>query len=69
MRDILKIIDSKDQTLAVYGFAKKDLEGFAWQLGGYGLDRIVQIGQALDFSTVWDGYDLFTYFTREITVI
>jgi hypothetical protein len=66
--DILELLISKDQTLSVYGFSRIELERFASRLSGYGLDRIVPIGQALNFQVVWDGYDLFTDFTREVTV-
>lgn len=69
LMDVVDLITLKDQTLAVYGFSKDELEEFAWQLGGYGIDRIVQIGQALNFQVVWDGYDMLTYFTREVTVM
>ncbi|MFC1698608.1 acyl-CoA reductase [Candidatus Omnitrophota bacterium] len=66
--DILKLITLKDQTLAVYGFPKHELEKFAWQLSGRGIDRIVPIGEALSFQVSWDGYDLWTYFTREVAL-
>ena len=31
-----------------------------------GIDRIVPIGQALDISMIWDGYDLTSSLTRVI---
>ena len=65
---ILELITFKDQTLAVFGFSKNELEEFAWKLGGRGIDRIVPIGQALSFQIVWDGYDILTYLTREVTI-
>lgn len=34
--------------------------------GVFGVDRIVQIGHALDFSLIWDGMDLITQMSREI---
>lgn len=68
LTEILQLLVSKDQTLSVYGFSKKELQKFASQLSGLGLDRIVPIGQTFDFQAVWDGYDLFTYYTREVTV-
>jgi len=68
LMEIIESLTCKDQTLGVYGFSKETLEKFAWQLGGYGIDRIVPVGQALLFQTIWDGYDMFTYLTREVTV-
>ena len=35
--------------------------------GVSGVDRIVQIGHALDFSLIWDGIDLIVQMSREIT--
>ena len=32
----------------------------------FGIDRIVPIGQALDISMIWDGYDLTSSLTRAI---
>lgn len=70
LMDVLELITFKDQTLVVYGFSGNELKEFAWQLGGRGIDRIVGIGQALNlFDVVWDGYDMLTYLTREVTVI
>ncbi len=56
----------KDQTITYFGFSKTELQAFASQLGGRGVDRIVPVGQALAFSQVWDGYDLFENLTRKI---
>jgi len=38
------------------------------QLCERGIDRIVPVGQALDFSPLWDGYVLFSELTRRVTV-
>lgn len=61
-------VTRKDQTLAVYGFSAETLREFAQDLTGLGIDRIVPIGQALDFNWIWDGYDLMIYFTREVSL-
>jgi hypothetical protein len=29
-----------------------------------GIDRVVRVGQALDFSPTWDGYDLLSELSR-----
>jgi hypothetical protein len=73
-KDIMNLLElrnhfiGKDQTLSYYGFSKDELYELVQSLGGRGIDRIVPVGQALDFSAVWDGYDLFMYFTREIDI-
>lgn len=34
--------------------------------GVSGVDRVVQIGHALDFSLIWDGMDLIAQMSRQI---
>jgi hypothetical protein len=48
----------KVQTLTYFGFSYDELSQFASFLNGRGIDRIVPIGQALDFDEIWDGKDL-----------
>lgn len=64
--DMASIFNEKDQTLSYYGFMKEELAELVMQLQGRGIDRLVPVGQALDFHEIWDGYHLLTYFTREI---
>ena len=45
-----------------------DARELAVAVNGRGIDRIVPIGQALQFSRHWDGYDLFAEFTRQVTI-
>ncbi|MBN1870851.1 MAG: hypothetical protein JW847_09785 [Candidatus Omnitrophica bacterium] len=61
-------VTRKDQTLSVYGFDKDELSEFSSGLLNGGVNRVVQVGQALEFDLIWDGFDLFTYLSREITV-
>ncbi|WP_172257012.1 acyl-CoA reductase [Saccharibacillus deserti] len=65
---IPEFIEKRDQTLTVFGFEKQKINQLAWELTDKGIDRIVPVGQALNFSEVWDGYDFFVYFTREISI-
>jgi hypothetical protein len=53
-----------DQTLTHFGFDAKSLTEFGRSVQGRGLDRIVPLGKALEFSHLWDGYDLLESFTR-----
>ena len=57
---------ARDQTLSYFGFESADLRQFALNLPPRAVDRIVPVGMALDFNTVWDGYNLFQVFSREI---
>jgi len=63
------LVQAKDQTLTYFGFDKKTLREFVGTLGKKGLNRIVPIGQALDFSTTWDGHVLLTELTQRISVL
>jgi Acyl-CoA reductase (LuxC) len=56
----------KDQTLTTFGFEEEELRQFAGLLNGGAIDRIVPIGQALQFGRFWDGLDLLQEFCRHI---
>jgi len=66
LSEISRIIDKKDQTISVYGVDGENLKKLLNDLRPAGINRIVPIGQALDFSAVWDGYNLLREFCREI---
>jgi hypothetical protein len=68
MADLLEVVRPSDQTLSHYGFGKADLVDFAKVATLTGISRIVPIGQALSFDSVWDGYDLLRELTRTIRV-
>lgn len=61
------IIDQRTQTLSYFGVDTDKLTSLAVQMNR-GIDRIVPVGQALDFDVLWDGYDLFEELTRGIAV-
>ncbi|CAN7456581.1 acyl-CoA reductase [Caballeronia sp. LjRoot31] len=65
---LLPLLLRQDQTLTYFGFTADEMVSFAQRAGGRGIDRIVPMGRALEFSTVWDGYDLLREFTRLVTV-
>ncbi len=62
------IVD-KDQTLAYFGFTKDELINFTQQIKTRGIDRIVPIGQALNFDGTWDGQNFLTSFTRKVIIV
>jgi hypothetical protein len=64
-----KYVSYKDQTLTYYGFSKEELKDFALRVNGAGIDRIVPIGQALNFSPIWDGYSLFYELSKHVSII
>ena len=57
------------QTLSYFGFTKTEMNSMIQEIGSDGIDRIVPIGQALNFDTFWDGYDLIRTLTRTVVVI
>jgi Acyl-CoA reductase (LuxC) len=64
--DLVPLLDRRVQTVAHFGFAHADLENFVHQACGRGGDRVVPIGEAMNFSSAWDGYDLLQEFTRVV---
>jgi Acyl-CoA reductase (LuxC) len=66
--EISPLMASKDQTLVTYGLGAEAIEGLVALLPNRALDRIVLPGEANDFSTVWDGSDLFELLTRKVSV-
>ncbi len=67
--EIMLHITKKHQTVAQYGFSKEELTNLIYNNMPQGIDRIVPIGNALDFSYIWDGYDLFRSFCREVEIV
>lgn len=61
-------LDEKCQTLSYWGMDKGALLRFFRDSSITGVDRIVPIGQALDFSPVWDGYLLFEALSNTIVL-
>ena len=68
LADLVPVMNRQDQTFSHFGFPPDELRAFATALGGRGVDRIVPFGQALTFSSIWDGYDLPSEFTRLTTL-
>lgn len=62
--DLVPICSSKLQTVAILGDAKMLLPLI--ESGVKGIDRVVKIGNTMDFGFVWDGYDLRERLTRRI---
>ncbi len=67
--ELIPLVNRKDQTLTYFGFFKDKLKSFASKVNGAGIDRIVPVGQALNFSPVWDGYSLLNELTKRISII
>jgi hypothetical protein len=61
-----QLFERNDQTLSYYGLDVKDIKQVLSR-SPLGIDRVVPIGTALNFSHIWDGYDFFEQLTRQIT--
>lgn len=53
-------VDPKTQTITYWGIEENDLKDILNFTPIESIDRIVPIGQALDFDYIWDGYNIFT---------
>ena len=69
LQELAKIINRKYQTLAYYGFSKKELSDFIIDSKPFGIDRMVPIGKTMDFSLVWDGYSLIESLSRKVEIL
>jgi len=68
LNEIVSLINRKFQTLAYYGLEPAAMRDFIEENRPSGIDRIVPIGRTLDFSLVWDGYDLIGMLSREVSI-
>ncbi|NMH59649.1 acyl-CoA reductase [Alteromonas ponticola] len=68
IKDLTKYCDEKMQTLSYWGIDKGDLVKFLTGPSIKGIDRLIPLGQALSFSSNWDGYSLVDQLTRVISV-
>jgi hypothetical protein len=69
LREIASLVSADVQTLSYFGFATVEMNSMIREIGTDGIDRIVPIGQALNFDTFWDGYDLIRTLTRTVVII
>ncbi|AIL47054.1 acyl-CoA reductase [Elizabethkingia anophelis] len=58
--EIIDFIDKKVQTITHYGLSHEQIKNLQQKTYGKGIDRIVEVGNALDFNYIWDGYNLFS---------
>jgi len=68
LEDLSKFSNIFTQTLTYFGFEKKDFNKLIKIKNLNGIDRIVPIGQALDISLNWDGYDIICMLSKVIDI-
>ncbi len=69
LSEISKIISKKYQTISYYGFKREHLTSTICKIEPTGVDRIVPIGRTMEFSPIWDGYELINTLSRRIDVM
>ena len=69
LTDLKPLLGKRCQTIAYYGIDKDMFLDLLQKTGPHGVDRIVPIGQTLDFSLTWDGYDLIRSLSRSVHIL
>jgi hypothetical protein len=69
VEEIGRLVSNEDQTLGYFGYTTVEMAEMIKCLSTDGIDRVVPIGQALNFDTLWDGYDLIRMLTRTVVII
>ncbi|MCI4624697.1 MAG: hypothetical protein L3V56_01925 [Candidatus Magnetoovum sp. WYHC-5] len=62
------VLTAKEQTVSVIGFTRDEILCFLNKTKPRGIDRIVSVGKSLQFSSVWDGFDLLREFSKEVDI-
>lgn len=65
VNDLFFITSKKIQTLAYFGLSESDKKAILKISNGKGLERIVPVGEALNFDYIWDGYNLIDELTTK----
>lgn len=68
IKEILPLCDSRCQTISYYGINPSAIREVIARFLPKGVDRIVPMGRTMDFSLIWDGYDLIRTMSRMITI-
>lgn len=67
LNELNQVLHRGVQTLTYFGVSASSLQQWL-QAGVPGLDRLVPVGQGLDFDYIWDGVDLFSSLSRLVTI-
>ena len=69
LNELRVAVNRKYQTLTYFGFEKSELDDLMRKTCFLGIDRVVPVGQSMDFNLTWDGHDLVTALSRVCTVL
>ena len=67
--EIVPVCDIRCQTITYFGVNQDELKKFIQETVPRGVDRIVPIGKSMDFSLIWDVYDLIREMSRRVDII
>jgi hypothetical protein len=67
--ELTPIINRKYQTICYFGVSINEFSSWVARNKPVGIDRIVPIGRTMDFSLVWDGFDLVNNLSRQIEIV
>lgn len=68
LEEITDFVRTEDQTMTTYGIDRETIMEFLIKNRPMGIDRVVELGHALDFNEIWDGFDLLRELTREVEI-
>ena len=68
LTDLLPIATIKSQTVTYYGLTREEIVRFVNEDHPQGVDRFVPLGKSMDFTLVWDGYDLIHTLSRIVFI-
>ena len=66
LSELPNYLSKKGQTLTQYGFNKKEIKLLLESNPLIPLHRVVEVGEALAFSHIWDGYSIIDEMTKKI---
>lgn len=69
LNEIVNVCDVRCQTLTYFGVTEEDFRKFLEEARPFGIDRIVPMGKSMDFTLIWDGYDLIRQMSRRVNII
>ena len=69
LSEIVDVCDVRCQTLTYFGVKEEAFRKFLEESRPIGIDRIVPMGKSMDFTLVWDGYDLIRQMSRRVGLI
>ena len=69
LTELLPIATIKSQTVTYYGLTREEIVKFVNEDHPQGVDRFVPLGQSMNFTLVWDGYDLITTLSRIVNIV